>query len=141
MLVVHRVVDWAPCLPGKQKGSSHSESWSEVSDRIDGWWKQKPPQDSRTRALVSSAEKILGRKIRRALPLAPRLVSLDRANAIIEGARYIVPGKRTWRDLCCPSCANGRDANGARGNRARLHTRYLHTGHPPRRTVSYKTIH
>src|SRR5579862_7103902 len=93
MLVVHRVVDWAPCLPGKQKGSSHSESWSEVSDRIDGWWKQKPPQDSRTRALVSSAEKILGRKIRRALPLAPRLVSLDRANAIIEGAQHAVPGK------------------------------------------------
>src|SRR6185437_14377707 len=37
-----------------------------------------------------------GRKTRRALQLAPLFVSLDRADAIIEGARYIVPA--------CPEC-------------------------------------
>src|SRR6185437_15749188 len=37
-----------------------------------------------------------GRKTRRALQLAPLFVSLDRADAIIEGARYIVPGADTW---------------------------------------------
>jgi hypothetical protein len=37
--VRHRWPDWAPCLPEKP-GSLNNESWSEVSDRIDGWWNQ-----------------------------------------------------------------------------------------------------
>jgi len=38
--VTHRWADWAPCLPGKSQGSLNNESWSDVSDRIDGWWNQ-----------------------------------------------------------------------------------------------------
>src|ERR1700730_4409393 len=38
--VTHRWADWAPCLPGKKSGSLNNESWSEVSDWIDGWWNQ-----------------------------------------------------------------------------------------------------
>jgi hypothetical protein len=38
-VVSPRSPDWAPCLPAKP-GSSNNESWSGVSDRIDGWWNQ-----------------------------------------------------------------------------------------------------
>src|SRR6185312_11807850 len=57
-----------------------------------------------------------GRKTRRALQLAPLFVSLDRADAIIEGARHAVPAcperswrraKHAWHRLCHPSHISG----------------------------------
>ena len=45
-----------PASSCKRKGSSEYESWSAVKDRIDDWWIQSSPQDSRNRALVECYE-------------------------------------------------------------------------------------
>ena len=44
---VHRWTDWAPCSRERSRRLK-KESWSELSDRIDGWWNQNPPLDSRS---------------------------------------------------------------------------------------------
>ena len=44
---VHRLFDWAPCSRERSR-CLKNESWSEVGDRIDGWWNQIPPLDSRS---------------------------------------------------------------------------------------------
>src|SRR5690349_11641885 len=61
-----------------------------------------------------------GRKTRRALQLAPLFVSLDRADAIIEGAQHAVPGADTWLPLRHPPRAKGRLLWSAVARRRRL---------------------
>jgi hypothetical protein len=56
-----RVFDWAPCLPA-QAGSSKHESWSDVEDRIDGWWNQRSTAGFTMRALVGQKKRFLVRK-------------------------------------------------------------------------------
>src|SRR5260370_19741271 len=57
-------------------------------DRIDGWWNQIPPLDSRSEPWSKCRKEkrfFQGRRKKRALAARAVYVSLDRADAIIEG--------------------------------------------------------
>lgn len=77
---VHRLLDWAPCLPRNQSREfavNHGRSL----DRIDGWW-SKPPQDLGERALVGRQKDPVEEK--RRARFVPLPVSLDNADAFID---------------------------------------------------------
>src|SRR5260370_12637485 len=65
-----------------------NESWSEVSDRIDGWWNQIPPLDSRSEPWSKCRKEKRFFQVRKKRALAARTVyvSLDKADVVIEPA-------------------------------------------------------
>jgi len=73
-------------------GSLNNGSWSGVSDRIDGWWNQFPPQDSAERALVDEQKQKQQQTQNlyegKNQNLRTVEVSLDNADTVIEGGPF-----------------------------------------------------